>query len=177
MHKGKRIVWTSISVLAFAIFIFSFLMTEFNSKNEFYYSLFNLMWTSGQLAGFSVILATLKYKDFITNKIILTGLISGITAIILKFMHLPWNDYALMISALILIIGVISRLIKKQRKESLNYLKVAWFVIFLIGIVFKMNHYPGVNKILIVSLFILWAIIIIQAYRFENNKTGANKPQ
>lgn len=177
MHKEKRIIWTSISISAFVVFIFAGLMTELNTKNEFFYSLFDLMWTLGQLAGFSFILVTLRYKELVTNKLILTGLISGITAIMLKLMHLPWNDYALMISAIILIVGAVSRLIKKERKETLNYLKVAWFAFFLMGMVFKLNHYPGANKTLIVSLFILWIIIINYTYIFENNKTGANNPQ
>ncbi|WP_430937320.1 hypothetical protein [Saccharicrinis sp. 156] len=170
MLKDKKVSWTTISILGFAVWIFCGLLILFNAENELVYSLFDIIGTIGQLVGLGYILTNLKYRELLTDPIFMTGFSVGIIAIIMKIMHYQWNDFALMLSVVVLISGSLIRLAKKDRKEILNFLKVGWFISFSIGGVLKLNHYPGAYKTLAVSSFILWTIIVNYTYKLENRK-------
>ena len=170
MLKEKKVIWTSVSMLVFVVWAFCGLLTFLDLETALVYSLFDSLTIIGLFIGLGFILMTFKYKEIITNRIVLTGIITGIIAIIMKIMHYSWTELVLILSVLILISGALYRLFKKKKREVLDVLKVVWFIAFAIGTILKLNHYPGAYKTLIFSSFILWLIIVNFTYIFENKK-------
>lgn len=173
MFKGKRIILTSICVLAFFIFVISGIIAILKPEIDLANRLFNLLYTIGQLLGLGFIFVSIKLKDILQNVFLKLGFVVGIVGILLLIMYLPWHTIILPIGVLLVIIGSIKVFIGKESKEALDYIRIIWLPCFLIAAVFKLYHYPGGELMLISSSVILWLAVVNYAFKYENKITGA----
>lgn len=171
MFKGKRIVFTSVCIAAFITMIISGILIQIKPEIELSHRIFEFLSSKGQFIGLAFILFTLKFKPIVKDKILITGVIIGIISIVMKLLHLQWSELVLILSVAIVIFGTILRFVKIEKKTILDYLKIVWFPIFLLGIVFKIMHLSGARVLLMISSFLVWLLIINYIYIFENKKS------
>jgi len=167
MPNTKYPILTAISIAAYALFIISGAMVMLNTDVPYFNYAFKTLGTIGQLTGLAIILSTLQYKKLVRNKLIISGLALGSTAILFKLVHWQGSIVLLLLSAVFLIAAAIQRLIRKQSKTLIHYLKVIWFTLFIAGAVLKLNHYPGAYETLLTASLVLWLVIINYCYHFN----------
>jgi hypothetical protein len=166
----KKLFWTSVSTVAFLALLLSSLFILFNQHTDLVVKTYDILLSLGQLIGLACILATIKYKELVKHRLLMAGLALLIIAVVMKLLHLQYTVITLFSGTIISIIAVLLRLLKKEKREFLSIIKSIWFIVIVLGAVFKLNHYPGANKLLMVASFLIWIIIISYAYQFENKQ-------
>ncbi|WP_439185099.1 hypothetical protein [Carboxylicivirga taeanensis] len=170
MSKSRKLVLTPIATLALLALIIFELLLFFNQGNKMTFQTLNLLVILGHLIGLACLYSTTQLKQLLSNRLIMAGIIGMGIGMIMKIMHLPFGAYTLLIAAIYLIGASIYYFTRYSSKNTANYLKIIWLPLFLMAIIFKMNHFPGAHKILFTASVVIWLIVIHYCYSGMNKR-------
>ncbi len=94
--------------------------------------------------------------------IILVGIFIGF---IFKLQHYPGGSQILIICLSSLSCYFMLRFSLKKKKTLLSYLKYGWGIIFPIGYLFKLMHWPNGGEYITISTIFFFAFIMVWLYQ------------
>jgi hypothetical protein len=168
MSQARKLALTSLASFAFISLIAFEFIRLFYPDNLVFLSALNSLMILGHLIGLVCINTTVKLNTLMKNRLNTIGAIAFLVGVIMIITHI--SAYLLAISTIYIITISIYQFTKYSSRPLLSYLKLIWFILFLIGIVFKLNHFPGAFRILFGASVVIWLIIINYCYHFANKR-------
>ncbi len=167
MNSNKILGYLSILILV--VFTVTGIYTKL-VKNDIVIinKLFNGIYVVLNLLGFAFLLLTTNVLENHKRKLARVGDILIVTGVAILVLHLPIIAGFALIS-LGLIIVLLDQILKlKTMKNHLfvEWMKLAWYLFFWVGVVFKLFHLPGSLILIFISVVVLW--IAISVYVFKN---------
>ncbi len=130
--------------------------------------LFKGMYVVLNLLGFAFLLFTTNVLENHNRKLVRVGDILIVSGVAIQVLHLPiMAGFALIsLGLIIVLLDQILRLKTMKNNLLVEWMKLAWYLFFWTGIVFKLFHLPGSLILIFISVVVLW--IAISVYVFRN---------
>ncbi len=167
MNSNKILGFLSIIILLIFIGTGIYLKNvQIESDNVMISKLFDGLYVILQLLGFAFLLLTTEIKENHKRNLVRLGDILVICGAGILILHLP-NIIGFALISVGLIVILIDQLIRLKKNDILvGGMKIAWYVLFWVGFIFKGLHLPGAQILLFASVIVLW--IAIAGHVFKN---------
>ncbi|TLX73751.1 hypothetical protein E9993_14935 [Labilibacter sediminis] len=157
MSLNKLLGYLSIVILVIYFGTGIYIKTV-TSDNIMVEKLFDGLYVVLQLLGIAFLLLTTKIKENHKRKLVRLGDLLIVAGAGILILHLPTlAGFALISGGLfVILIDQIIRLKYIKTDLFVERLKIAWYVIFWTGFIFKGLHLPGARILLFTSVIVLW---------------------